>query len=48
MHDPTFHHRTIGALYATMACALTLGVDHTTLAGLYLIIALVCWVTAGK
>ena len=45
-HDA--HHRTIGALYATMACALTLGIDHTILAGLYLIIALVCWMAASK
>jgi hypothetical protein len=31
-----------------MACALTAGVDHTILAGLYLVIALLCWISSGK
>ncbi len=48
MNDPTFYHRTIGALYAATACALTVGVDHTVLAGLYFMIALVCWVTSSR
>jgi hypothetical protein len=46
MHQ--LHHRTISALYAAMACALTAGVDHTLLAGIYLVVALTYWVSSNK
>lgn len=46
MHQ--FHHRTISLSYAAMAFALTAGVDHTLLAGIYLIIALTYWENSAR
>ena len=49
MHnDPSFHHGTMAALYAAMACAMTAGLDHGIVAGLYLIVALAYWGAHGR
>ncbi len=49
MHDPhTLHNRILGVLYTTMGIAMSAGVDHAVLAGLYLILGLTCWVSSKK
>jgi hypothetical protein len=42
------HNHMDSLCYAAMACGLTIGVDHTLLAGLYLIVALLHWASSGK
>jgi hypothetical protein len=44
MHSTnTLHHRTFSVLYVAIGIAMGVGVDHSVLAGMYLILGLSYW-----